>query len=148
MTQKSSFNGSDCPVARGVGILGDKWVLMIIRDMFDQPQRFSVLQKNLGVAKNILSTRLSFLEGEGIVATSPATQSGTWRQYQLTEKGLALFPLLISLRQWGERYLFTPGEQRSLLVDGDGVPLAKMAVRDALGNTVAPQECRRTITSG
>jgi DNA-binding HxlR family transcriptional regulator len=108
---------STCPVARTVDIVGDKWSLMIIRDAFDGIRRFSQFQLNLGIAKNILAARLRDLVEAGILLAVPASDGSRYQEYALTDKGEALFDLIISLRQWGEEHAFTPGEPHSTLVD-------------------------------
>src|ERR1051326_2908722 len=97
-------NGPTCPVPRTVDIVGDKWSLMIIRDAFDGIRRFSQFQQNLGIAKNILAARLRDLVDAGILLPVPASDGSRYQEYALTEKGEALFDLIISLRQWGEEH--------------------------------------------
>ena len=66
-------NNAQCPVARALEILGDRWALMILRDAFDGLRRFSEFQKNLGLAKNILASRLKLLVESGLLMTQPAS---------------------------------------------------------------------------
>jgi DNA-binding HxlR family transcriptional regulator len=116
---------STCPVARAVDIVGDRWSLLIIRDAFDGVRRFSQFQRSLGIAKNILATRLRDLVDAGVLRTEPAPGGSAYQEYVLTEEGEDLFSLIVSLRQWGQDHAFEPGEQHSVLVDattGDPVP--------------------------
>ncbi|MQY31747.1 winged helix-turn-helix transcriptional regulator [Nocardia aurantia] len=106
-----------CPVARTVDLLGDKWSLLIIRDAFDGVTRFGQFQRNLGVAKNILSDRLRNLVAIGVLRVEPASDGSRFQEYTLTEDGVDLFDLVVSLRQWGQRHAFDPGEPHSVLVD-------------------------------
>ncbi|QGZ65299.1 winged helix-turn-helix transcriptional regulator [Paraburkholderia acidisoli] len=106
-----------CPVARSVDVIGDKWSLMILRDVFDGVHRFGDIQRNLGVARNILSGRLGRLVEAGILQTRPASDGTNYLEYGLTSKGESLFPLIVALQQWGERNLFARGERHSRLVD-------------------------------
>ncbi|WP_283139722.1 winged helix-turn-helix transcriptional regulator [Rhizohabitans arisaemae] len=108
---------STCPVARTVDIVGDRWSLLIIRDAFDGVRRFSQFQRSLGIAKNILATRLRHLVDVGVLRVEPASGGGSYQDYVLTDKGKDLFDLIVSLRQWGQDHTFTPGEQHSVLVD-------------------------------
>ena len=64
-------NNAQCPVARALEVLGDRWALMILRDAFDGLRRFSEFQKNLGLAKNILTSRLKLLVESGLLMTQP-----------------------------------------------------------------------------
>jgi DNA-binding HxlR family transcriptional regulator len=114
---QSAFADSTCPVARTVDLVGDKWSLLIIRDAFDGVRRFGQFQRSLGVAKNILSTRLRGLVDAGLLRTEPASDGSNYQEYVLTEKGEGLFDLIVSLRQWGQEHAFDPGEPRAVLVD-------------------------------
>lgn len=111
-------NNAQCPVARALEVLGDRWALMILRDAFDGLRRFSEFQKNLGLAKNILTSRLKLLVESGLLMTQPASDGSAYKEYVLTDKGRSVFPVVVGLRQWGERFLFEAGEARSELVDG------------------------------
>lgn len=137
MIYDEKFVNTECPVARVVGILGDKWSLMILRDAFDGIRRFSDLQKSTGAAKNILADRLKNLVNAEILELKPAANGSAYSEYHLTEKGRGLFPVIVSLRQWGEENMFATGETHSVLVDGQsGQKLEKLLVRDVKGNSV------------
>lgn len=131
-----------CPVARALEGVGDRWSLMIVRDLFDGQQRFGELQKSLGVAKNILSDRLRKLAAEGILCVEPAADGSAYQAYALTPKGRDLFTLIVSLRQWGEAHCFAPGEVHSELLDSTGQPLARLEVRDANGRPISAADTR------
>ena len=138
-------NNQQCPVARALEVLGDRWALMILRDAFDGLRRFSEWQKNLGLAKNILAARLKLLVEAGLLAQQPASDGSAYKEYVLTEQGRAVFPIVIGLRQWGERYLFTEGEPRSQLVDDRGQGLETLQVRAEDGRVVEPEQCQRRL---
>ncbi|AKQ55384.1 winged helix-turn-helix transcriptional regulator [Bordetella hinzii] len=138
MGQDMASDYTPCPVARGAGLLGDRWALLILRDAFDGERRFNGFQKNLGIARNMLADRLRKLVQAGILETVPA---GPHHEYQLTDKGRDLFPLIVSLRQWGERHLYAPGEAHSVLVDKQhGKPLADMQPRCQAGEVLRPED--------
>ena len=109
MVKRTSHSDASCPVARPLDAIGDWWSLLIIRDAFDGLRRFGEFQKSLGLAKNILAARLRNLSEHGILDTAPASDGSAYQEYVLTKKGLALFPLLVALRQWGEEYFFQSG---------------------------------------
>lgn len=110
---------SPCPVARSADLLGDRWALLVIRDAFDGITRFGDFQRSLGAARNILSDRLRRLVEAGILQLQPASDGSGYQQYVLTAAGQELFPLLVALRQWGERHRFGAGEAHSSLVQRD-----------------------------
>ncbi|MFV3403072.1 MULTISPECIES: winged helix-turn-helix transcriptional regulator [Pseudomonas] len=138
-------NNLRCPVARALEVIGDRWALMILRDAFDGLRRFSEWQKNLGLAKNILASRLKLLVEAELLAQQPASDGSAYKEYVLTDKGRALFPVVIGLRQWGERYLFAAGEPRSQLLDDRGQSLQVMQVRAEDGRDLAPEQCQRRV---
>ena len=132
-----------CPVARTLEQVGDKWSLLIIRDAFDGIRRFSQFQRSLGIARNILSSRLRDLVEAGILRTEPASDGSSYQDYVLTDAGLDLFDLIIILRQWGEDHAFVAGEEHSVLVDAaTGQPLPRMTYTAPDGRRVAPHEAR------
>ncbi|WIX82214.1 helix-turn-helix domain-containing protein [Amycolatopsis carbonis] len=112
-----TWTSPQCPVARTVDLVGDKWSLLIIRDAFDGIRRFGQFQRNLGVAKNILTDRLRNLVGAGVLSVEPASDGSAYREYVLTKRGEDLFDLVVSLRQWGQDHAYEPGEDHVLLVD-------------------------------
>lgn len=139
MSRRKSTNTETCPVARSVDIVGDRWSLLIVRDAFDGMRRFGDFQRSLGMARNILSERLRRLVEAGILETRPASDGTAYQEYVLTAKGKSLFPVVVALRQWGERYLFTHSEQHSILIDkSTGQPVPFMAPQANDGNVLAP----------
>jgi len=128
-----------CGVARPLDAIGDWWSLLIVRDAFDGLRRFGEFQKNLGLAKNILSVRLRNLVAHGIMDTVPASDGSAYQEYVLTEKGRGLFPLLVALRQWGEDFFFEPDEAHVVLVDRKaGLPVRKLELRSQDGRALGP----------
>ncbi|MCP3102918.1 helix-turn-helix transcriptional regulator [Myxococcus sp. K15C18031901] len=129
MAKRASHDKAECPVARTVDIIGDEWSLLILRDAFDGLRRFGEFQKNLGLAKNILATRLRHLVAHGILEHAPASDGSAFHEYVLTDKGRDLFHVLVGLRQWGEHHCFQPGEPHSVLVDAQkGQPVRPLEV--------------------
>ncbi len=117
--KRTSLEKADCPVARALDAIGDWWSLLIIRDAFDGMRRFSEFQKNLGMSKGILASRLRDLVRLGILELASASDGGAHKEYTLTVKGQDLFHVIVSLRQWGEKHLYAHGESHSTLVEND-----------------------------
>ena len=116
--------------------IGDGWSLLIVRDAFDGLRRFGEFQRRLGMAKNILSTRLRGLVEHGIFQLLPASDGSAYQEYVLTEKGRGLFPLIIGLRQWGEAH--------SRLVDREqGRPIRPLELRSEDERLLEPEDCLR-----
>lgn len=141
MVRKKSLKGDYCPSARALDVIGDWWSLLIVREAFDDVTRFSAFQKNLGIARNILAERLRKLTGEGILESVPDPNGGAHQEYVLTAKGRDLLPVVVALRQWGEKHLFAPNEPHSRLVDNvSGQNIAKLAVRAQDGRVLSADD--------
>jgi DNA-binding HxlR family transcriptional regulator len=134
LMQRRCLDDSTCPVARSLDSIGDWWTLLIVRDAMLGIRRFSDFQRSLGLARNVLSARLKKMVADGVMTMAPAADGTSYQEYQLTEKGEALLPVLVAMRQWGERFLFAPGEPHQELVDRrSGKRLEAMRVRDVDG---------------
>src|SRR3954468_25147 len=141
MVKRTSLEGDACPIARSLDAIGDWWSLLIIRDAFLGVRRFSGFQRSLGMAKNILAVRLRALVDRGILATEPASDGSTYRDYVLTPKGRGLFPILVALRQWSEEFDERPEEIATVLVDRSrGRPVRKLLLRAEDGTPLAPDD--------
>src|SRR5262249_15009290 len=98
-----------CPVAHALGLVGERWVLLIVRELLHGPQRYTDLTANLpGIGTNILSSRLKDLEAWGIVAKRRLPPPAGSRVYELTDYGNALKPVIRELALWGIRSLGPP----------------------------------------
>lgn len=135
-TPKPGWTDPDCPVARTVDLVGDKWALLVIRDAMDGARSFTEFQRRTGIARNILTDRLRRLVSHGVLAQRTAA-SGRRQEYLLTEAGHDLFVVIVGLRQWGERHTFSPGETHSMLLDRDGSPVAQLVPTNSIGTPVS-----------
>ena len=97
---------SDCPISYALDLLGDKWTVLILRDIALADKHFfkDFLEAGEGVATNVLSDRLKMLHDFGIIKSKPFEQNKTMKYYSLTEKGAELIPLIIELWTWGAKY--------------------------------------------
>jgi DNA-binding HxlR family transcriptional regulator len=146
MAKRTSMEDAECPVARSLDAIGDWWSLLIVRDAFDGICRFGEFQRNLGMAKNILSARLRTLVAHGIFDLVPASDGSAYQEYVLTEKGKGLFPLIIGLRQWGEAFFYEADEVRSRVVDrANGQPVRRLELRAEDGRLLGPEDCVRVV---
>ncbi|MBB3663764.1 MULTISPECIES: winged helix-turn-helix transcriptional regulator [Prauserella salsuginis group] len=128
------WTDASCPVARTLDLVGDRWILLIVRDAMDGARSFSDFQHRTGIARNILSDRLRRLLERGVLDRQPAP-SGRRQLYVLTDAGRDLFAVIVAMRQWGERHAFGPGESHSVLVGESGLPLAELRPTDSRGST-------------
>ena len=141
MVKRTSLVGDACPIARSLDAIGDWWSLLIIREAFLGVRRFSAFQRSLGMAKNILTVRLRALVDRGILATEPASDGSSYRDYVLTAKGRGLFPILVALRQWSEEFDEHPEEIATVLVDrAHRRPVRKLVLYADDGAPLAPED--------
>ena len=135
-----------CSVARALSIVGERWTMLIIRDAFFGVRRFDEFHKSLGIARNVLSDRLKKLVQAGVLERS---EGPGHPEYRLTEKGLALQPVMIAMTHWGDTYLPHPDGARLTFVDRrDGEPIAPMGVYAADGRRLKPREIKATAGPG
>src|ERR1051325_6543094 len=102
---KRDYEGQNCSIARALEIVGERWTLLIVRDVYLGKRRFDELQESLGIARNVLTDRLNRLVEQGIVAREPYRERPARHEYRLTSKGLELVVALTALRQWGDKHL-------------------------------------------
>lgn len=141
--KRTSLQDATCPIARTLDVIGDWWSLLIVRDTLAGPKRFGELQKSLGLAKNILSARLRNLVAQGILQTAPTAEGSAWKDYALTDKGRALFPVLVAMREWGETHQFPEGDCPVELVDRQtGQRVRNLELRSADGRLLSPADTR------
>lgn len=102
--KRVSFDGMSCSIARSLETIGEWWTPLIVREVFFGRRRFDEIQGDLGISRNILTDRLTTLVDDGVLERRNIAQTGTRWEYHLTEKGRDLFPVLIALMQWGDRW--------------------------------------------
>jgi DNA-binding HxlR family transcriptional regulator len=134
---RTRFNDINCGVAQALDQLGDSWTLLIIRDALMGATRFQQFESNLGIAKNVLSDRLSKLVENGVLSKERLDEPGQRFEYKLTPKGRDLWIVLTAMRLWGDKWIFgeakVPAVFRErgrgrevaglIAVDADGVPV-------------------------
>jgi DNA-binding HxlR family transcriptional regulator len=102
---RRDYEGQNCSIARALEIVGERWTLLIVRDVFLGLRRFDELQQNLGIARNVLADRLNRLVEAGVLERVPYSERPERFEYRLTRKGRDLNIALSGLRQWGDKYL-------------------------------------------
>jgi DNA-binding HxlR family transcriptional regulator len=133
--QQSSEN---CSIARTLAVIGEKWTILVLRELFNGVRRFDEMQGHLGIPRPVLSDRLNRLVEEGVLARSEYRDPGqrARHEYRLSEMGLDLQAMLITLMEWGDSYRADPaGPARVVRHRGCGEPLHVELVC-AAGHTV------------
>ena len=116
-----------CPIPAAVEVIGEKWAFLILRGALNGLQHFEEFQAGLGIARNILSDRLSKMVAGGILERTSDPADKRRVIYSLTPKGEGLLPVVLALRQWGEQWGY--GKMKVTLADRrDGKPVRKICV--------------------
>lgn len=107
MSQEETDGG--CSIERALAVVGDRWTLLILRDIFQGRDRFGAIRSSLGISRNVLSARLDQLVGHGLIEKVPYQDRPVRYRYPLTERGASLYPVLLALLGWGDRWLTPAG---------------------------------------
>lgn len=125
-----------CPVARGLSVVGDRWTMLVLRDCFLGIRRFEQFQERLGITRHVLADRLRKLEAAGVLRREVYQQRPVRHEYRLTDKGKALYPVLVSLIGWANEHVPAAAPPSVRLVSrATGEPIAPVLVD---GNTGEP----------
>ncbi len=116
-------SADDSSIQRTLDVIGDRWTLLILRDVFRGVRRFSQIQSGLGIAKNLLTDRLGALVEAGIVEKVPYQDRPVRHEYRLTDKGRALSPALVALMRWGDEWCGDRDVPTELVHDACGTRL-------------------------
>jgi DNA-binding HxlR family transcriptional regulator len=140
---RHDYPGQFCSVAKSLEVIGERWSLLIVREVMHGRRRFSQLQGSLGVARNVLSARLARLIEEGILERRAYQESPPRYEYFLTEKGLDLWPALIALQGWGDRHSAGPeGPPMMLLHKGCGGRVTDRGICAECGEVLHARDAR------
>ena len=146
MEKFDPLNGS---IAHVLDFLGEGWSMLIIREAFFGIRRFEEFQSHLGIARNILTTRLKRLCDNGILERVPIREGAKRHEYLLTNKGKELMPLLITLTQWGDKWVYGKGKEPIIFQDRkNGKPISPILVHAHDGRTLRPREMMPTAGPG
>jgi DNA-binding HxlR family transcriptional regulator len=119
------YDTASCTIAAALEIVGERWTFLVLREAFNGVRRFDDIRRRTGMPRQVLSNRLSRLVGDGILRKAPYREEGQRArdEYRLTEKGLELFPVLVALMTWGDKYAGGPDGPPVLLTHRDcGAP--------------------------
>jgi DNA-binding HxlR family transcriptional regulator len=128
---------AECGIGAALEVVGERWSFLILRGAFNGLRHFEEFQTNLGIARNILSNRLGRLVEHGILRRDPDPADRRKVTYRLTEKGRDLLPVLLSLRQWGERWISGQPSNPVLVDRYTRQPIAPMIVQSADGRELS-----------
>ncbi|MBY6242768.1 helix-turn-helix domain-containing protein [Methylosinus sp. Sm6] len=136
----AEFPSQICSIARSLEILGEWWTLLVVREAFFGARRFGEFEANLGIARNVLSDRLSKLVEAGVLDREPEPGRGNPVAYRLTEKGRELLPVLVALMQWGDRWINSGREPVTLVERETGKEIAPLEVASREGRPLRARD--------
>jgi DNA-binding HxlR family transcriptional regulator len=134
------YESQNCSIARALEVIGDRWTTLVVREAFLRTRRFEDFQRNLGIARNVLTDRLTRLVAEGVLERRPYQEHPPRDEYRLTQKGLDLWPVLIGLLRWGDRYVAEGGPPRLIVHRGCGGELDDHMRCDSCGRDLGPRD--------
>ena len=116
---KRTYENQACSIAGALELIGERWSLLVLRDVFLGVHRFDELAGGLGIARNVLRDRLTLLVAEGILEKRRYQDRPERFEYHLTEKGRDLWPVIHSIMSWGDKHTPPPGGPATVLVHRD-----------------------------
>jgi DNA-binding HxlR family transcriptional regulator len=133
------YDTANCTIGAAVAIIGEKWTFLVLREAFSGVRRFADMQRRTQAPRQILSDRLARLVGEGLLRKVSYREDGqrSRMEYRLTDKAMELYPVLVGLMQWGEKYAIGPDGPAVVLTHRDcGEPVG-VQVTCAAGHPLA-----------
>jgi DNA-binding HxlR family transcriptional regulator len=139
----NDYSSQTCSIAGALEVVGERWSLLIVRNVFLGLRRFDQIQGNLGIARNVLQTRLERLVEQGVLERRLYQERPQRYEYRLTEKGLDLWPTVVALMQWGDRHAAPAGGPAVVLEHrGCGGAVDEHRVCDKCGKALTARESR------
>jgi DNA-binding HxlR family transcriptional regulator len=141
---RNDYQGQTCSIAGCLELIGERWSLLIVRDVFRGKRRFDEIQESLGIARNVLTNRLQRLVDEGILERRPYSERPPRHEYFLTEAGLDLWPVLVAMLGWGDRNIARPeGPPMTIVHKGDcGGTVSDRGICERCGKQLSAREAR------
>jgi len=132
-------DSANCTIGAAVGIIGEKWTFLVLREVFNGVRRFDDMQRRTRAPRQILSDRLARLVSQGLLRKVLYQEHGqrSRHEYRLTEAGLDLYPVLVALMQWGDRYAASPAGPQVLLTHRDCGEPVRLELTCAAGHRLA-----------
>jgi DNA-binding HxlR family transcriptional regulator len=146
--ERKSFSDMHCSVAQCLEVVGEWWSMLIVRDVFLGVTRFDEFQERLGISRNVLDQRLSRLVETGVLAKVPYSEHPPRFDYRLTDKGRDLWPVLTSMREWGDKYAAPAGPPMLMIHKGCGQASEAIMTCSSCGEPIGPRDVRAVAGPG
>ena len=139
------YDTANCAIGAAVSVIGEKWTFLVLREAFNGVRRFDDMRRRTGAPRQILSDRLSRLVRDGMLRRVPYQEQGqrSRHEYRLTAKGLDLYPVLVSLMEWGDRYAVDSAGPQVMLAHRDCGEPVQLQLTCAAGHQL---ESARDVT--
>jgi DNA-binding HxlR family transcriptional regulator len=136
-----TWSADNCTLGRAMAILGEKWTILVLREIFMGVRRFDDMRVRTRIPRQVLTDRLATLVDQGLLRREPYQDPGSRvrDEYRLTEKGLDLYPALVALCDWGDRYLADPDGPPMVATHRDCGQAVHVELRCEAGHTPAPR---------
>jgi DNA-binding HxlR family transcriptional regulator len=145
----NDYKDRACSVAGALAVVGERWSLLIVRDVLLGVRRFDELQADLGIARNVLQARLTRLLDEGVLEKRVYQERPKRHEYRLTEKGLDLWPTIVALLQWGDKYAAPSAGPAVLLTHrGCGGAVDEHRICASCGARLSVRDVRASVGPG
>lgn len=145
------YDTENCSIQRTLKVIGDKWTLLVLREAFNGVRRFDQIRDHVGISDAVLSDRLRKLVRAGVLDVSPYREPGRRirHEYRLTDKGADLYPVMIALLQWGDRYCADPAGPSVRVTHRDCDEPIEAVIQCSRGHRMtSPQQGRATPGPG
>ena len=143
MPKRTDLSDTFCPVGRSAELLGDRAVLLILRDLFVGRRRFEAIAANTGLGPQLVSARLKLMEKQGVVERHAYQERPPRHEYRLTAKGKDLFDVLYAMRNWAERWAYEDGE-----IGGPAMRYVHRACGTDVGTSIVCPGCGEPLRYG
>jgi DNA-binding HxlR family transcriptional regulator len=140
--ERKSFAEMNCSVAQCLEVVGEWWSMLVLRDAFFGVSRFDQFKERLGISRNVLNQRLNSLVGAGVLEKVPYSAHPPRYDYRLTDKGRDLWPVLTTMREWGDKYAAPNGPPLELIHKGCGQIAGTVITCSACGEPMGPRDVR------
>ena len=145
----SDIKNEPCSIARALSVIGDRWSLLIIRNAFLGTRRFDDFQQQLDVTRHLLTDRLNLLVEHGVLKKVPYQDNPPRYEYRLTTKGLELYPMILMLVQWGDKWMAgEDGVPLEYYERGSGERIRPILVNETTGNPIDPRGIQLKVGPG
>ena len=148
MGRTADYSKERCAIAASLEVVGDPWALLIVRDAFWGVRRFEDWRERLGVARNVLASRLKALVEHGVFEKRRYSERPPRYEYRLTSKGRDLYPVLMTLTAWGDKHAYGPDKPMRLTHTTCGAEIRPQIACGGCGEPILPQDIRRERNEG